>query len=188
VRIGFGKGRYRSIPTPKQPRTNMASTLQAVAGPRFLLPKISRRVTSIRPTSIAALGNTSNRLYEYDSGRLRATAIRQNDAQSCSNTHNPYKRSSIHQRLANTSFWNTSRALSRPFSSTASRFRDHHFDTLKFVQRLKDEGFTEEQAVAMMKVLSDVIEERQAHQHTRQMCTPLIPIQHSKPNPHNGSP
>ncbi|KAL9079781.1 MAG: hypothetical protein Q9157_001353 [Trypethelium eluteriae] len=39
------------------------------------------------------------------------------------------------------------------------RFRDHHFDTLKFVQRLKDEGFTEEQAVAMMKVLSDVIEE-----------------------------
>ncbi|KAH0073930.1 DUF1640-domain-containing protein, partial [Aureobasidium melanogenum] len=30
---------------------------------------------------------------------------------------------------------------------------------LKFVQRLKDEGFTEEQAVAMMKVLSDVVEE-----------------------------
>jgi hypothetical protein len=28
------------------------------------------------------------------------------------------------------------------------------------VQRLKDDGFTEEQAVAMMKVLNDVIEER----------------------------
>lgn len=37
--------------------------------------------------------------------------------------------------------------------------RDHHFDTLKFVQRLQSEGFTEEQSVAMMKVLNDVIEE-----------------------------
>ncbi|KAB2572226.1 uncharacterized protein LTHEOB_11980 [Lasiodiplodia theobromae] len=47
----------------------------------------------------------------------------------------------------------------RAFSATAARPKDHHFDTLKFVQRLKDEGLTEEQAVAMMKVLSDVIEE-----------------------------
>ena len=48
----------------------------------------------------------------------------------------------------------------RPFSTSTPRWRDHHFDTLKFVQRLKDDGFTEEQAVAMMKILSDVIEER----------------------------
>lgn len=48
----------------------------------------------------------------------------------------------------------------RHFSASVQRSRDHHFDTLKFVQRLKDEGFTEEQAVAMMKVLSDVVEER----------------------------
>ncbi|OJD31096.1 uncharacterized protein BKCO1_5200013 [Diplodia corticola] len=47
----------------------------------------------------------------------------------------------------------------RAFSATAALPKDHHFDTLKFVQRLKDEGLTEEQAVAMMKVLSDVIEE-----------------------------
>ncbi|KAF2753084.1 DUF1640-domain-containing protein [Pseudovirgaria hyperparasitica] len=47
----------------------------------------------------------------------------------------------------------------RGFSASLSRARDHHFDTLKFVQRLKDEGFSEEQAVAMMKVLNDVIEE-----------------------------
>ncbi|KAI4787833.1 DUF1640-domain-containing protein [Aureobasidium sp. EXF-8845] len=47
----------------------------------------------------------------------------------------------------------------RHFSATTQRKRDHHFDTLKFVQRLQDEGFTEEQAVAMMKVLSDVVEE-----------------------------
>ena len=48
----------------------------------------------------------------------------------------------------------------RQFSATAQQSKDHHFDTLKFVQRLKDEGFTEEQAEGMMKVLSDVIEER----------------------------
>lgn len=48
----------------------------------------------------------------------------------------------------------------RSFQTTARRSRDHHFDTLKFVQCLREEGFTEAQAVAMMKVLSDVIEER----------------------------
>lgn len=50
----------------------------------------------------------------------------------------------------------------RSFHASAPRSRDHHFDTLKFVQRLQDEGFTEEQSVAMMKVLNDVIEERSA--------------------------
>lgn len=50
--------------------------------------------------------------------------------------------------------------LHRSFHASAARRRDHHFDTLKFVQRLEEEGFTEEQSVAMMKVLNDVIEER----------------------------
>ncbi|KAI1805981.1 DUF1640-domain-containing protein [Daldinia bambusicola] len=49
--------------------------------------------------------------------------------------------------------------LRRSFHATAPRGRDHHFDTLKFVQRLQSEGFTEEQSVAMMKVLNDVIQE-----------------------------
>lgn len=47
----------------------------------------------------------------------------------------------------------------REFTSTAVRARDHHFDTLKFVQRLKDEGMNEEQAAALMKILGDVVEE-----------------------------
>ncbi|MCJ1400699.1 hypothetical protein MMC11_003907 [Xylographa trunciseda] len=47
----------------------------------------------------------------------------------------------------------------RSFHTSQRLYRDHHFDTLKFVQRLKDEGFSEEQATAMMRVLSDVIEE-----------------------------
>lgn len=51
-------------------------------------------------------------------------------------------------------------SLRRSFHATAPRSRDHHFDTLKFIQRLQGEGFTEDQAVAMMKVLNDVIEER----------------------------
>jgi hypothetical protein len=50
--------------------------------------------------------------------------------------------------------------LARAFHATAQRQRDHHFDTLKFVKRLQGEGFTEEQSVAMMRVLDDVIEER----------------------------
>ena len=45
------------------------------------------------------------------------------------------------------------------FSTSAPTSRDHHFDTLKFVQRLRGEGFTEEQSKALMLVLSDVIEE-----------------------------
>ncbi|QSS48971.1 DUF1640 domain-containing protein [Histoplasma capsulatum var. duboisii H88] len=47
----------------------------------------------------------------------------------------------------------------RAFHSTPANCRDHHFDTLKIVQRLKGEGFSEEQAVALMRVLNDVIEE-----------------------------
>ncbi|EHY52103.1 Protein fmp32, mitochondrial [Exophiala dermatitidis] len=47
----------------------------------------------------------------------------------------------------------------KAFSTSAVQRKEHHFDTLKFVQRLKGEGFSEEQAVAMMRVLNDVIEE-----------------------------
>lgn len=42
----------------------------------------------------------------------------------------------------------------------ARKLKDHHFDTLKFVQRLQEEGFSEEQSVALMRAMSDVIEER----------------------------
>ncbi|CAL5867713.1 uncharacterized protein PFLUO_LOCUS1932 [Penicillium psychrofluorescens] len=47
----------------------------------------------------------------------------------------------------------------RAFHATPARRREHHFDTLKFVKRLQDEGFSEEQAVAMMRVLNDIIQE-----------------------------
>jgi len=48
----------------------------------------------------------------------------------------------------------------RRFHAAARMDKEHHFDTLKFVQRLKEEGLTEEQSVGLMRVLSDVIDER----------------------------
>ncbi|CRG87940.1 Protein FMP32, mitochondrial [Talaromyces islandicus] len=51
------------------------------------------------------------------------------------------------------------RPARRAFHASAVMRRTHHFDTLKFVQRLRNEGFSEEQSVALMKVLNDVIQE-----------------------------
>ncbi|KAJ5947019.1 hypothetical protein N7466_000034 [Penicillium verhagenii] len=53
----------------------------------------------------------------------------------------------------------TFKPAQRAFHATPIRPRDHHFDTLKFVKRLQAEGFSEEQAVAMMRVLNDIIQE-----------------------------
>ncbi|KAH0605060.1 uncharacterized protein H6S33_005042 [Morchella sextelata] len=47
----------------------------------------------------------------------------------------------------------------RQFHAAPRMHKDHHFDTLKFVQKLQEEGFSEEQSVALMRALSDVIEE-----------------------------
>jgi hypothetical protein len=142
----------------------MASTLQAAAGPRFLLPKISQRLTPVRPTSIAPLANTSKHQHMIN-GRLRSfsSAVAHQNARTSCTTYKPSIRPLYYQGAATDgSEKHRSLVARRAFSATAIHARDHHFDTLKFVQRLKDEGFTEEQAVAMMKVLSDVIEERQA--------------------------
>jgi hypothetical protein len=100
----------------------------ATIAPRFAIPQISRRITTVRPRHLAPFSSLVSRqlqINSHDGVRTLQLLVPQ-----------------------------------RSFSSTPIRPRDHHFDTLKFVQRLKDEGFTEEQAEAMMKVLSDVIEER----------------------------
>jgi hypothetical protein len=60
------------------------------------------------------------------------------------------------------------RPARRAFHASAVMRRTHHFDTLKFVQRLRNEGFSEEQSVALMKVLNDVIQES-IHNLTRTM-------------------
>ncbi|KAF1949592.1 DUF1640-domain-containing protein [Byssothecium circinans] len=115
--------------------------------PRFLLPRITQ---SARYTRYAAFGSAPARgVHSASSER----APRRHLAQQQSHV------SAIQQQRCQQSRIISAAATRRSFSATAPQSRDHHFDTLKFVQRLKDEGFTEEQAVAMMRVLSDVIEE-----------------------------
>lgn len=74
-------------------------------------------------------------------------------------------------------------AAVRAFSTSQSLARDHHFDTLKFVQRLKDEGFSEEQSKAMMLVLSDVIEESIQNLTRTMVLREGMSLPHSPPPP-----
>lgn len=122
-----------------------ASSLQTTAIPRFLLPRLTWSRAAFK--SAAPVGALTLRRHQshqsstYPSVQPTSTRIWQ-------------------QRYSQ--FASPIPSSHRNFSATAAFARDHHFDTLKFVQRLKDEGFTEEQAEAMMRVLSDVIEERYA--------------------------
>ncbi len=115
--------------------------------PRFLLPKLSWQAGPIAQHSLRTL-STVVAFQVYSRGSVHDG--------TCTNLTRPTTcadhelRHSILRSLPSR----------RDFHATSSQQRDHHFDTLKFVQRLKEEGFTEEQSVAMMKVLSDVIEER----------------------------
>lgn len=111
--------------------------------PRFLLPKLSWSRQLQSPLRTASRTHASTQ----SSATMNFTTRALSRAQ-----HFPTA-----SRIA---FGQAAVQPKRQFSATTQRARDHHFDTLKFVQRLKDEGFTEEQAVAMMKVLSDVVEER----------------------------
>jgi hypothetical protein len=116
--------------------------------PRFLLPKLSWQAgalgrQSIRTLSIAA-GTQAYLRDPFDHRKSLAQPPRPSLLGVCN------RKPRILESLPR----------SRSFHATAMQLRDHHFDTLKFVQRLKEDGFTEEQSVAMMKVLSDVIEER----------------------------
>ncbi|KAG6042077.1 hypothetical protein E4U41_006198 [Claviceps citrina] len=111
--------------------------------PRFLLPRLSwaAPTTASRGARLLAVlpgDNIATRWHQHS-----PTTARTHQDSTCS-----WRRA-----------WPTGASLSRSFHATARRQRDHHFDTLKFVKRLQGEGFTEEQSVAMMKVLNDVIEE-----------------------------
>jgi len=116
--------------------------------PRFLLPRLSWQSLQAGPANlqtIRALSTTSS-LISYkpvESPSKRYTVLSKANIL-------PRSKPSISQNPAHR----------RAFHATARQCRDHHFDTLKFVQRLQEEGFTEAQSVAMMKVLSDVIQER----------------------------
>jgi hypothetical protein len=155
----------------------MAVCLSPIA-PRFILPKISSRVTAVRPAQVATLSTCS----------LVNRQRRRSDSTSSGWTQESHpSRISITQCLILKPIPRSLPLASRKaFSSTPHLSRNHHFDTLKFVQKLKDEGFTEDQAVALMKVLNDVIEERSASQFLALSGPILTKGQHSKPHPNNG--
>ncbi|KAK4190563.1 DUF1640 domain-protein [Podospora australis] len=124
--------------------------------PRFLLPRLSWAPASASafstPGTVSALlfsrGSRANdHTYAPSQWQTRVPSPVSRRETRSSHTTRQYKPSIPTQTLR------------RSFHATAPQRRDHHFDTLRFVQRLQEEGFTEEQAVAMMKVLNDVIEE-----------------------------
>jgi len=121
--------------------------------PRFLLPQTSwKQATNTYRVSANAISRFQHA--QTDSRRHFQASTRENTA---------LNQRRILQNVATQSATIQARTAlegRRQFSATAKRAKDHHFDTLKFVQRLQDEGFSEEQAVAMMKVLGDVVEER----------------------------
>ena len=153
--------------------------------PRSLLPRLTWNGTSPRttvtPVQPAALSTTrrwntaarqlhtltftpsSSRFITTVSREIASpTGTRRLSASSSTTTNTTYRPSV--EPFSNPVRYNgvyvaTFKPAKRAFHATAPRGRDHHFDTLKFVQRLKDEGFSEEQAVAMMRVLNDVIQE-----------------------------
>jgi hypothetical protein len=130
--------------------TMAAPSMQATALPRVLLPQLSWSARAIRPAGL---------------GALEARRYRSSPASRCA----PFPIATALQQRVQPWQWTSSQSAIHPtpaletrrhFSATVPQLKDHHFDTLKFVQRLKDEGFTEEQAEGMMRILSDVIEER----------------------------
>ncbi|KAI9674497.1 MAG: hypothetical protein M1817_001835 [Caeruleum heppii] len=138
------------------------STTSARAIPRFLAPAWSGRSLSVLAarsplTRDGHAEGSGIRATPWKAQIRRRTSLSSSSSSSSSlfhkNTSYPFGTSST---SSPTSPFRTSR---RSFHATPLLSKDHHFDTLKFVQRLRGEGFSEEQAVAMMRVLSDVIEE-----------------------------
>jgi predicted DsbA family dithiol-disulfide isomerase len=127
--------------------SKMSSVGVARTLPRFLLPKLSWQTTTTPYNAIRALSTAAPKHDSYKKSRSIAGS-------------RPLIQSRQNGSVFSASNICQSPSIRRAFHATAPRSRDHHFDTLKFVQRLQEEGFTEAQAVAMMKVLSDVIEER----------------------------
>ncbi len=126
--------------------------------PRFLLPQLSWKVSSPSSLVVASRihpptkGPTPRNKPIYPSISLIARKCKDNG-------HAFSPSASLRQGQPSLRSSYVARNHRQCFSTTPTLSRDHHFDTLKFVQRLKDEGFSEEQSKAMMLVLSDVIEE-----------------------------
>ncbi|KAK1827190.1 DUF1640-domain-containing protein [Podospora conica] len=131
---------------------NTAQTL-----PRFLLPRLSWAGTPLSPATTRGVCGI---IFGQQQQQQQGAARRWQDANRPMSTGSLCRHTTPQARPPPTnSLIRDAPALRRSFHASAARRRDHHFDTLKFVQRLEEEGFTEEQSAAMMKVLNDVIEE-----------------------------
>jgi hypothetical protein len=154
----------------------MANTKSVAELPRFLLPKISWTSPTVKgaasqirntrtshqrprvptfqqplPVRTAHVPLSSNRLYSQSNRSEPLQKRSRASSQACSADAAPIRHNGVYAAAF--------KPARRAFSSSRAIKKDHHFDTLKFVQRLRGEGFSEEQAVAMMRVLNDVIEE-----------------------------
>jgi len=154
----------------------MANSKSIAELPRFLLPRLTWVSNPVKGT-VSQLGPTHQRrvypklLHFSSTSPPRATSISLPSSAPSYHTCADAATPPSHRRRPSTIPANAAplrhngvyvaayRPARRAFSATATTQKDHHFDTLKFVQRLKAEGFNEEQAVAMMRVLNDVIEE-----------------------------
>ena len=113
----------------------------------------------VKPTLLQI--NSSRQLSNTSHGRRRSS-LTQSPLTSPRTSYVPSTRTSIISSAPlrhNGTYATTFQVARRSFATTRANQKSHHFDTLKFVQRLKAEGFNETQAVAMMRVLNSVIEE-----------------------------
>ncbi|KUI57575.1 Protein FMP32, mitochondrial [Cytospora mali] len=124
----------------------MANAVQTL--PRFLLPRLSWTAPVGRTFATASVGASqpaNQRPWQSPKGTFSSEGIS--------------PRYNVTSATPGSSSILRQPGLRRAFHASAPRRRDHHFDTLKFVQKLQSDGFTEHQSVAMMKVLNDVIQE-----------------------------
>ena len=141
----------QTLPRFLLPQLSWTAPLLPLSQPRHAGKSLFRLVTpSAAPASSLSTFPVSSR--SRDSHRPSATRNASNTKHIATYLSRP--------RPAGASPVASLAAPRRAFHASAVCRRDHHFDTLKFVQRLQDDGFTESQSVAMMKVLNDVIEER----------------------------
>lgn len=155
----------------------MAPSKQITVSPRYLLPRLTWNgtpritITAIQGAPISTLRSQGNKSEEYHlnsrkyhtpSTPVRRSSVSSSRFSSLTSSSPPSKTSPNTDSTPirhNGVYVAAFKPARRAFHASAIMSRDHHFDTLKFVQRLKMEGFSEEQAVAMMKVLNDVIQE-----------------------------
>src|SRR3954462_5048476 len=97
--------------------------------PRFLLPRLSWQTAATNRQANRALSTISSKY--ITPSRPADNLVNRPFIRKPYNAF-PSSKSSILQNPAH----------HRAFHATARQSRDHHFDTLKFVQRLQEEGFT----------------------------------------------